>query len=99
MEMLPALAGAERRQTAGCAATVPRGVHSVLSVLCSHCRLSFFFEFTHRQSPQAAPAGAMDPLTLLREFLSTGRLDEEVVLVGDRVDFGGKFSFNKNSLL
>ena len=38
----------------------------------------------------------MDPLTLLREFLSTGRLDEEVVLVGDRVDFGGKFSFNKN---
>lgn len=35
-----------------------------------------------------------DPLSLLREYVSTGRI-EEVVLTGDRVDFGGKFSFNK----
>ncbi|EFN59429.1 hypothetical protein CHLNCDRAFT_56751 [Chlorella variabilis] len=36
-----------------------------------------------------------DPLSLLREFVSTGKV-HEVVLAGDRVDFGGKFSFSKN---
>ena len=36
-----------------------------------------------------------DPLSLLREFVSSGKIDE-VVLSGDRVDFGGKFTFSKN---
>lgn len=36
-----------------------------------------------------------DPLSLLREFVSGGRI-EEVALAGDRVDFGGRFSFSKN---
>lgn len=36
-----------------------------------------------------------DPLMLLREYVSGGRI-EEVVLTGDRVDFGGKFSFSKD---
>jgi hypothetical protein len=35
-----------------------------------------------------------DPLSLLREFVSNGKIDE-VVQSGDRVDFGGKFSFSK----
>ena len=37
-----------------------------------------------------------DPLSLLREFVSTGRI-EEVVLSGDKVDFGGRFTFSKNA--
>ena len=37
-----------------------------------------------------------DPLSLLREFVSSGRIGE-VALAGDRVDFGGKFSFPKNA--
>ncbi|PSC73571.1 parafibromin-like isoform X2 [Micractinium conductrix] len=38
-----------------------------------------------------------DPLSLLREYVSGGKM-EEVALAGDRVDFGGKFSFPKAAL-
>lgn len=38
-----------------------------------------------------------DPLSLLREYVSGGKM-EEVALAGDRVYFGGKFSFPKAAL-
>ena len=38
----------------------------------------------------------MDPLSLLREFASSGRIDE-VTVSGERVDFGGKFAFSKDA--
>jgi hypothetical protein len=37
----------------------------------------------------------MDPLSLLREYVTAGRVDE-ITQAGDRVDFGGRFSFSKN---
>lgn len=37
-----------------------------------------------------------DPLSLLREYVSGNKIDE-VVVNGDRVDFGGKFTFSKNT--
>lgn len=37
----------------------------------------------------------MDPLTLLREFVVSGHADQ-VVLNGDRVDFGGRYSFARS---
>lgn len=37
-----------------------------------------------------------DPLSLLREYVSSNKIDE-VVVNGDRVDFGGKFTFSKNT--
>ena len=36
----------------------------------------------------------MDPLTLLRDFVTQGHADQ-VQLVGDRVDYGGRYSFPK----
>ena len=36
----------------------------------------------------------MDPLSLLREHVSSSRIDQ-VVLAGDRIDFGGRYSFPK----
>jgi len=39
---------------------------------------------------------AADPLSLLREYVSTGRIDEVVLGPDGNVDFGGKFTFPKN---
>lgn len=37
----------------------------------------------------------MDPLSLLREYVTAGRVNE-IAQAGDRVDFGGRFTFSKN---
>lgn len=37
-----------------------------------------------------------DPLTLLRKYVTSGRLDD-VVVSGDRVEFGSEYSFKRNA--
>lgn len=37
----------------------------------------------------------MDPLTLLRDFVTLGKV-EEISVSGERIDFGGRYSFGKS---
>ena len=49
-----------------------------------------------RKGGRADRAKMADPLTLLRKYVTSGRLDD-VVVSGDRVEFGSEYSFKRNA--